>query len=196
LGKTPPIVYRVTSPVHLNRGDFAWSDRDRLIVAATVGPMGQLNREQQQKGKPDGFPQRQRRRRRRRQSAAASPVMTSATTNQGNRRQQHIAAAAAAAAMVALVALLAPSPAAAAATSEPPDKTLCPLSEYIDDSDEVVREFFECPGLDDPPDSRACCDERCCAVVDSVLQVTTAVHALTYKTILFFKSLQIPLLYY
>ncbi|XP_059084463.1 uncharacterized protein LOC131881579 [Tigriopus californicus] len=55
----------------------------------------------------------------------------------------------------------------------PPDTTLCPLNEYIDDSDETVREFFECPGLEDPPDHRLCCEEKCCPLVeiDSVLKV-------------------------
>ena len=52
-----------------------------------------------------------------------------------------------------------------------PDASLCPLSEYIDDNEETVREFFECPGLEDPPNYRACCEEKCCPVVDSVLQV-------------------------
>ncbi len=52
-----------------------------------------------------------------------------------------------------------------------PDASLCPLFEYIDDNEETVREFFECPGLEDPPNYRACCEEKCCPVVDSVLQV-------------------------
>ncbi len=33
-----------------------------------------------------------------------------------------------------------------------PDAVLCPLSEYIDDEDETVREYFECPGPEDPHD--------------------------------------------
>ncbi len=57
------------------------------------------------------------------------------------------------------------------ASSSRPDASLCPLSEYIDDNEETVREFFECPGLEDPPNYRACCEEKCCPVVDSVLQV-------------------------
>jgi len=73
--------------------------------------------------------------------------------------------------MEVLLLLLLAASGANAGPSQPPDKTLCPLSEYIDDSDEVVREFFECPGLDDPPDRRACCEESCCPEVDSVLQV-------------------------
>ncbi len=60
----------------------------------------------------------------------------------------------------------------AMASASRPDATLCPLSEYIDDNEETVREFFECPGMEDPPGHVACCEERCCPMVDSVLQVS------------------------
>ena len=78
---------------------------------------------------------------------------------------------------LALLALVAPAP----SSPSRPDASLCPLSEYIDDNDETVREFFECPGLEDPPNYRACCDQKCCPVVDSVLQVRcgSVVHHLT-----------------
>ncbi len=33
-----------------------------------------------------------------------------------------------------------------------PDAVLCPLNEYIDDEDQTVREYFECPGPEDPED--------------------------------------------
>jgi hypothetical protein len=52
-----------------------------------------------------------------------------------------------------------------------PNAVLCPLSEYIDDEDETVREYFECPGPEDPQDHTVCCEEKCCQLkhVDSVL---------------------------
>ena len=54
-----------------------------------------------------------------------------------------------------------------------PDAVLCPLNEYIDDEDQTVREFFECPGPEDPADFKVCCEEACCQLkhVDSILGV-------------------------
>jgi hypothetical protein len=52
---------------------------------------------------------------------------------------------------------------------------LCPISDslYYDDDKNPVNEYFECPGLEDPPDHNRCCDDKCCPTVtlDSVLQV-------------------------
>ena len=73
----------------------------------------------------------------------------------------------------------------ASITSSRPDTVLCPLSEYIDDNDETVREFFECPGLEDPPNHRMCCEEKCCPLVDSVLQVRAVAYLTQFS--LFFK---------
>jgi len=53
-----------------------------------------------------------------------------------------------------------------------PNAVLCPLSEYYDDSDQKVREFYECPSPEDPPDHTRCCEtESCCKLehIDSVL---------------------------
>ena len=52
-----------------------------------------------------------------------------------------------------------------------PDAVLCPLTEYIDDEDETVREYFECPSPEDPPDFTVCCEDKCCQLqhVDSIL---------------------------
>ena len=52
-----------------------------------------------------------------------------------------------------------------------PEAVLCPLNEYIDDEDQTVREFFECPGPEDPQDYKVCCEDRCCQLkhVDSIL---------------------------
>lgn len=54
-----------------------------------------------------------------------------------------------------------------------PNAVLCALNEYIDDEDETVREFYECPGPDDPPDYTVCCQDKCCQLkhVDSILGV-------------------------
>ena len=65
--------------------------------------------------------------------------------------------------------------------TDKPDTVLCPLSEYIDDNDETVREFFECPGMEDPPNHRMCCDEKCCPLVDSVLQVMIKILTMQVK---------------
>ena len=46
------------------------------------------------------------------------------------------------------------------------------FSEYYDDSDQKVREFYECPSPEDPPDHTRCCEtESCCKLehIDSVL---------------------------
>ena len=69
-----------------------------------------------------------------------------------------------------------------------PDASLCPLSEYIDDNEETVREFFECPGLEDPPNYRACCEEKCCPIVDSVLQVRRRCLRVFFPTALQFSA--------
>jgi len=60
-----------------------------------------------------------------------------------------------------------------------PDAVLCPLSDYyIDDEDQPVREYYECPGPDDPIDFKTCCardgaEDKCCQLkhVDSILGV-------------------------
>lgn len=55
-----------------------------------------------------------------------------------------------------------------------PDAVLCPLSEYIDDEGESVKEFYECPGPENPPEYTVCCEEgKCCQMthVDSILGV-------------------------
>ena len=54
-----------------------------------------------------------------------------------------------------------------------PDAVLCPLNEYIDVDKQTVREFFECPGPEDPADYKVCCQEQCCQLkhVDSILGV-------------------------
>ena len=73
----------------------------------------------------------------------------------------------------------------------PRDAVLCPLNEYIDDNDETVREYFECPGLDDPPSHTLCCEDKCCAMVDSVLQVQ-GVYQLSFTIFsLFFGFIQL-----
>lgn len=59
----------------------------------------------------------------------------------------------------------------ASAADERPDAVLCPLSEYIDDNEQVVKEYFECPGHGDPSNHRNCCEDKCCPMVDSVLQL-------------------------
>ena len=46
------------------------------------------------------------------------------------------------------------------------------FSEYYDDSDQKVREFYECPSPEDPSDHTRCCEtESCCKLehIDSVL---------------------------
>ena len=52
------------------------------------------------------------------------------------------------------------------------DAVLCPLNEYIDDEDQTVKEYYECPSPDDPPDFTVCCrQDQCCQLrhVDSIL---------------------------
>ena len=70
--------------------------------------------------------------------------------------------------------------------AERPDSQLCPLNEYIDDSDQTVQEFFECPGLEDPPDYKVCCDEKCCPLVeiDSVLRVDIRIAMIISLTVI------------
>jgi len=58
------------------------------------------------------------------------------------------------------------------------DAVLCPLDNYyIDDADQPVREYYECPGYDDPDDFKRCCPEdgqdKCCQLkhLDSILGV-------------------------
>ena len=53
-----------------------------------------------------------------------------------------------------------------------PNAVLCPLNEYIDEEDQVVKEFYECPGPSNPPDFTVCCEQdQCCQLthVDSIL---------------------------
>jgi len=69
----------------------------------------------------------------------------------------------------ALLLLLLASPAA-------PASAFCPVegSDYLDKPDgNIIKEYFECPGPDDPPDHSVCCDQACCPVrhIDSVLGV-------------------------
>ena len=62
---------------------------------------------------------------------------------------------------------------ALAAWAYNPNAVLCPLplSDYIDDEGETVREFFECPGPENSPDFTMCCEDKCCQLkhVDSIL---------------------------
>lgn len=49
-----------------------------------------------------------------------------------------------------------------------PEANLCQIdeSEYIDDQGETVKEYYECPGPDDPPENNLCCGEqKCCSSV-------------------------------
>lgn len=62
------------------------------------------------------------------------------------------------------------------ATDDNSGVKFCPVvgSDYYDKSnDEVVQEFFECPGAEDPPYYTVCCAEKCCPVIhiDSVLGI-------------------------
>eukprot|EP00092_Neocalanus_flemingeri_P027831 GFUD01030214.1.p1 GENE.GFUD01030214.1~~GFUD01030214.1.p1 ORF type:complete len:181 (-),score=53.32 GFUD01030214.1:650-1192(-) len=54
--------------------------------------------------------------------------------------------------------------------------SFCPVegSDYYDKPEgKITKEFFECPGPDDPPDHTVCCEQNCCPVrhIDSVLRV-------------------------
>ena len=45
------------------------------------------------------------------------------------------------------------------------------FSEYYDDSDQKVREFYECPSPEDPPDHTRCCEtESCCKVEQKIFK--------------------------
>ena len=74
----------------------------------------------------------------------------------------------------------------AAWASRPEDTVLCPLNEYIDDNDETVREFFECPGRENPPDHTICCEEKCCPMIqlDSVLKVDIRIAMIISLTVI------------
>ena len=41
----------------------------------------------------------------------------------------------------------------------PGDGFLCPVSEYIDDNQEIVNEYYECPDPKGDPARTACCEE-------------------------------------
>jgi hypothetical protein len=74
------------------------------------------------------------------------------------------------------VMLFALSSRAELATASKPNTVLCRLadSDYVDDKDQTVSEFFECPGHEDPPDHTSCCGERCCrppVTLDAILRV-------------------------
>merc|ERR1712131_530493 len=65
----------------------------------------------------------------------------------------------------------------------------CPVegSDYFDKPDgNVIKEYFECPGPEDPPDHTICCGQSCCAVrhIDSVLQVDIEVAMVISITII------------
>jgi len=49
----------------------------------------------------------------------------------------------------------------------------CPIGTeyYVEDTNETIQEFIECPGPDDPPHFTLCCPGKCCEleVVDSLL---------------------------
>jgi len=52
----------------------------------------------------------------------------------------------------------------------------CPVegSDYFDKPDgNIIKEYFECPGPEDPPENNVCCGQSCCPVrhIDSVMQV-------------------------
>ena len=73
------------------------------------------------------------------------------------------------------------------------DMTFCPVegSDYLDSSSSdqeprEVREFFECPGPDDPPSHTVCCAAKCCSlqVIDSVLRVDIRIAMLISLTII------------
>jgi len=54
--------------------------------------------------------------------------------------------------------------------------TFCPVegSDYYDKPEgRTIKEYFECPGPDDPSDHTICCDQHCCPVrhIDSVLRI-------------------------
>jgi len=56
--------------------------------------------------------------------------------------------------------------------SHNPNAVLCPLSEYIDEDDQIVSEFYECPSPGEPESHTRCCEiEKCCKFehIDSVL---------------------------
>lgn len=72
------------------------------------------------------------------------------------------------------VLLLLPVLSASMSADRPPaNAVVCPISEYIDESDELVTEYFQCPGPEDPKDYTICCNEKCCPLlqIDSVLKV-------------------------
>jgi len=50
----------------------------------------------------------------------------------------------------------------------------CPVegTDYMTDGN-MIKEYFECPGADDPLDHTICCGQSCCPVrhIDSVMQV-------------------------
>jgi len=65
----------------------------------------------------------------------------------------------------------------------------CPVegSDYFDKPEgNVIKEYFECPGPEDPPDHTICCGQSCCAVrhIDSVLQVDIEVAMVISITII------------
>jgi len=65
----------------------------------------------------------------------------------------------------------------------------CPVegSDYFEkDEGNMIKEYFECPGPDDPPDHTICCGQSCCPVrhIDSVLQVDIQVAMVISITII------------
>jgi len=65
----------------------------------------------------------------------------------------------------------------------------CPVdgADYLDRPDgNIIKEYFECPGPDDPPDHTICCGQSCCPVrhIDSVLQVDIEVAMMISITII------------
>ena len=63
---------------------------------------------------------------------------------------------------------------------------LCPYSEYMDENEEPVQEYFECPQPGDPADRIMCCDDQCCSdtVIDSVLKVDIRIAMIISLTVI------------
>lgn len=48
---------------------------------------------------------------------------------------------------------------------------------YDKQNDKTIKEYFECPGPEDPADHTICCDQKCCPLrhIDSVMKVDIGV---------------------
>jgi len=65
----------------------------------------------------------------------------------------------------------------------------CPVegSDYFDKPEgNIIKEYFECPGAEDPPEHTVCCGQSCCPLthIDSVLRVDIKVAMLISLSII------------